>query len=315
MKNWTVFLVSLTASPYLQAAVICNVQGNPTLNFGTVDPFTGGNTPTQVTFNWSCSRGFLESRQNTMCLYVGNDNSGTMLPRQLRPQSGLAPNLPFNVYDSPARVNVVGQPGGTVTNGIEINVSMPLFTFNDRGTVTLYGLLPAPLPGNTRAELHQAQMINSQVRVRTGGTGQSCDGVAPPQTSTYTLTAQVDISDQCQVTASDLDFGTQNTPLTQVDSTSSIAVRCSNATPFNVGLNNGSNGTRQMVNGGNSINYELYKDAGRSLVWGNSGSDRLSGTGQGVGNALNLTVFGRVFADPAAAPGNYVDTVTVEVTF
>ena len=70
-----------------------------------------------------------------------------------------------------------------------------------------------------------------------------------------------------------------------------------------------------MVNGGNSINYELYKDAGRSLVWGNSGSDRLSGTGQGVGNALNLTVFGRVFADPAAAPGNYVDTVTVEVTF
>lgn len=297
------------------AAVECALQGSPTLDFGTVDPFTGGNVPTQVTINWSCSRGILESNQNTMCVHVNTDGSGGMLPRRLLATSGQPPSLPFNVYDSAARSTVVGQPGGATNTGVGVNVSMPSFTFSVRGSVTLYGLLPAPLPGTTRAELHQAIMTGSQVRVRTGGFNQSCSAGAGSVTDTYTLTAQVNIPDQCQVTATDLDFGTRNTPLTQADSTSSITVRCSNSTDFEIGLNGGLTGTRQMTNGSYLVDYELYQNAGRNVVWGNVPGERQAGTGLGPGSGLNFTVYGRVFADPTAEAGSYADTVTVEVTF
>ncbi|MGJ3255867.1 MAG: Csu type fimbrial protein, partial [Alcanivorax sp.] len=274
-----------------------------------------GNVLTQVTVNWSCTRGFFDSNQSTMCVHVGNDNSGGMLPRRLVPNSNQPPSLPFNVYTTAARVEVVGQPGGATNAGIPVNVNMPFFTFNDSGTVTLYGLLPGPLPGTTRAEFHQALMTGSQVRVRPGGFNQSCSANAGNITSNYTLTAQVTIPDQCQVSASDLDFGTRNTPLTQADSTSTVTVRCTNTTDFEVGLNGGLTGNRQMSNGTAQVAYELYQNAGRSVLWGNLPGTRRTGIGQGTGSAQNLTVFGRVFADPTAGEGSYSDTVTVEVTF
>ncbi|WP_349380231.1 spore coat U domain-containing protein [Alcanivorax sp.] len=296
--------------------VICSLQGSPTLDFGNVDPFTGGNVLTQVTVNWSCTRGFFESTQNTMCVHLGNDNNGGMLPRRMVANSNQPPLIPFNVYTTAARVEVVGQPGGATNVGIPINVNMPFFgNRTDSGTVTLYGLLPGPLPGTTRAEFHQALMTNSQVRVREGGFNQSCSAGAGAITDNYTLTAQVNIPDQCQVSATDLDFGTRNTPLAQVDSTSTVTVRCTNTTDFDVGLNGGLNGNRQMSNGTDQVDYELYQDAGRSVLWGNMPGTLQSGIGLGTGSAQNLTVYGRVFPDPSAEAGSYSDTVTVEVTF
>ncbi|WP_348719784.1 spore coat U domain-containing protein [uncultured Alcanivorax sp.] len=297
------------------SAVNCSLQGSPTLDFGNVDPFTGGNVTTQVTVNWSCTRALFDSNQNTMCVHVGNDNSGGMLPRRLVANSNQPPSIPFNVYTTAARVEVVGQPGGATNVGIPVNVNMPFFTFSDSGTVTLYGLLPGPLPGTTRAEFHQALMTGSQVRVRTGGFNQSCSANAGNVTSNYTLTAQVNIPDQCQVSATNLDFGTRNTPLTQADSTSTVTVRCTNTTDFEVGLNGGLTGSRQMSNGTDQVAYELYQNSGRTVVWGNLPGARRTGIGQGTGSAQNLTVFGRVFADPNAEAGSYSDTVTVEVTF
>jgi spore coat protein U-like protein len=317
MKRGNVLLggAVLFLTPCAWGAVNCSLQGSPTLDFGNVDPFTGGNVLTQVTVNWSCTRGFFDSNQNTMCVHVANDNSGGMLPRRLVANSNQPPSIPFNVYTSAARVEVVGQPGGATNSGIPVNVNMPFFTFNDSGTVTLYGLLPGPLPGTTRAEFHQALMTGSQVRVRTGGFNQSCSAGAGAITDNYTLTAQVTIPDQCQVAATDLDFGTRNTPLAQVDSTSTVTVRCTNSTDFEVGLNGGLTGNREMTNGTDQVAYELYQDAARSVDWGNTPGTLQTGIGLGTGSAINLTVYGRVFANPTAEAGSYFDTVTVEVTF
>ena len=317
MKKGTALLGSalLFLAPSAWGAVNCSLQGSPTLDFGNVDPFIGGNVLTQVTVNWSCTRGLFDSTQNTMCVHVGNDNSGGMLPRRLVPNSNQPPTIPFNVYTTAARVEVVGQPGGATNAGIPVNVNMPFFTFNDSGTVTFYGLLPGPLPGTARAEFHQALMTGSQVRVRTGGFNQSCSAGAGAITGNYTFTAQVNIPDQCQVSATDLDFGTRNTPLAQVDSTSTVTVRCTNTTDFDVGLNDGLNGNRQMSNGSGQVAYQLYQNAGRTILWGNTTGTLQSGVGLGTGGAQNFTVFGRVFADPTAEPGSYSDTVTVEVTF
>ncbi|ERP93024.1 hypothetical protein Q670_08215 [Alcanivorax sp. P2S70] len=302
-------------SPGLKAAVECSVQGSPVMDFGTVDPFTGGPVSTQVTVNWSCTRGFFESTQNTLCLHVNNDDTGGMLPRYLVPLSSQPPSLPFNVFDAANHSTVVGQPGGATNTGVGVNVSMPFFTFSASGTATFYGLIATPLPGNTRAELHRALMAGSQARVRINGFNQSCSAGAGAVTDTYTLTAQVNIPDQCQVSSTDLDFGTQNTPLAQADSTSTITVRCSNATDFEVGLNNGASGNRTMTNGSYQVSYELYQDSGRTQRWGTASGEQQSGTGLGPGTGLSFTVFGRVFDDAGAEPGSYSDTVTVVVTF
>jgi spore coat protein U-like protein len=318
MKTGKVILtgVALCLAAPAWSDVICGLQGSPTIDFGTVDPFTGGNVLSQVTVNWSCTRGLFESTQNTMCIHVGTDNNGSILPRRLVANSNQPPLIPFNVYTTAARVEVVGQPGGATNVGIPINVDMPFFgNRTDSGTVTLYGLLPGPLPGTTRAEFHQALMTNSQVRVREGGFNQSCSAGAGAITDNYSLTAQVNIPDQCQVSATDLDFGTRNTPLAQVDSTSTVTVRCTNSTDFEVGLNGGLTGNREMTNGTDQVAYELYQDAARSVDWGNTPGTLQTGIGLGTGSAINLTVYGRVFANPTAEAGSYSDTVTVEVTF
>jgi spore coat protein U-like protein len=71
---------------------------------------------------------------------------------------------------------------------------------------------------------------------------------------------------------------------------------------------------------GQYVEYELYRDAGRSQRWGNDttgGTDTVNGNGSnhGQGSGNGLTVYGRVPAQPEAASGSYSDTVTITLTY
>jgi spore coat protein U-like protein len=69
-----------------------------------------------------------------------------------------------------------------------------------------------------------------------------------------------------------------------------------------------------MTAGGATVGYALYSNAGRTTNWGNTvGTDTVSGTGNGTGQAL--TVYGRVPPQSTPAPGAYSDTITVTVTY
>src|SRR5690349_20093033 len=69
------------------------------------------------------------------------------------------------------------------------------------------------------------------------------------------------------------------------NSSSSITVRCTNTTPFNIGLSAGggqgaTTTTRVMTSGSNTLNYTLYQDQAESKVWGNTvGTDTVAGSG------------------------------------
>lgn len=132
-----------------------------------------------------------------------------------------------------------------------------------------------------------------------------------------TLTLQA----SCQVTStSNVAFGTSSIFTTPLTATGSVAVQCTNTTPYNVGLNAGT-GTgatttnRLMTGGGATIGYQLFRDAARTLNWGNTvGTDTLAGTGNG--QAQTLTVYGLVpVPTTVPAPGTYTDTVQVTVTY
>jgi spore coat protein U-like protein len=110
------------------------------------------------------------------------------------------------------------------------------------------------------------------------------------------------------------------------DTTGNVQVICSAEAPSTVSyvitLNMGNAGSfspRQMTNGANTLNYNLYTDAGRTLIWG----DGTSGTNT-VSDAYNLsvssqtnnyTIYARIAASQSPAVGAYSDAISVTVEF
>lgn len=309
MRTLAVVVLLAALLPEAKAAVTCGLTGNPVLDFGTPDPFAGGNITTTTTLDWSCTKDTPGQPSFTLCFFVSPDTSGNIDPRFMLNQG--IQTLPFNVYSDAAYTTVM-QP---TIDGLPVIVDMPNRGPDTvSGSVTLYGSMPGPLPTDVQTGLHQTLMTNSQVHIVSGTSGNACNTTKQAPSNLYTLTAQVNIPNQCRVTATDLDFGTQVSPLPQTDSQSTVTVHCTNNSAFTVGLDGGLTGNRQMSNGTNLVSYELYQDAGRNQVWDNT-ANRRSGTGLGTASAILLNVFGRLPADPNAAPGIYTDTVTVDVTF
>jgi spore coat protein U-like protein len=143
---------------------------------------------------------------------------------------------------------------------------------------------------------------------------------ASAATATGRMNVRITIQAACEVvSSSDLDFGSVTSTGSAIDQSSTIAVKCSNATPYNLGLGLGSGGSsttaRKMSAGGAEfVSYGLYRDAARSQPWGETiGTDTATATG--TGSNQNFTVYGRVNSQTTPAPGSYSDVVTVTVTY
>jgi spore coat protein U-like protein len=70
-----------------------------------------------------------------------------------------------------------------------------------------------------------------------------------------------------------------------------------------------------MSGGGDFLTYELYKDASRTTVWGNSGTGLLN---PGVSPSMaprSISVYGRVPAAQDSTVAGYSDTITATITF
>jgi len=133
----------------------------------------------------------------------------------------------------------------------------------------------------------------------------------------------------CTVGTSPVAFGVYD-PLAAgpLDTTGNVAVTCTSVgnalVLYRVDLGTGQSGTyntRAMTNGVSQLNYNLYTNAARTLVWGN-------GTGgtrrvwnfyflQPIGSTQtdNHTVYGRIFPAQNVSVGSYLDTLVVTVTF
>ena len=145
-------------------------------------------------------------------------------------------------------------------------------------------------------------------------------GPSSATTTTTTFTATITLAATCLInSASALNFGSAGVLTANVDQTSTIAVQCTNTTPYNIGLDAGTGtgatvAVRKLSTGSATVNYTLYSDSGRTTIWGNTVStDTVAATGNGA--SQSYTVYGRVPAQTTPAPGTYTDTVTVTVTY
>ncbi len=69
-----------------------------------------------------------------------------------------------------------------------------------------------------------------------------------------------------------------------------------------------------MANGPATLNYSMFRDAARTLNWGDTvGVDTVSGVGGG--GVIPHTVYGRIPTGQFVATGPYSDTVTITVTY
>jgi spore coat protein U-like protein len=138
-------------------------------------------------------------------------------------------------------------------------------------------------------------------------------------TDTFDVTATVIAT--CNIDAQDLQFNNYN-PINAaaLDAQTTISLTCTNGTPYALSLNLGngsgaSTATRFMTSAANNkLSYILYRDAGRTQLWGQTaGSDTLAGTG--TGTAATVNVYGRVPMQQTLPAGSYTDTITVTVAW
>jgi spore coat protein U-like protein len=119
-------------------------------------------------------------------------------------------------------------------------------------------------------------------------------------------------------------FGTyQVFDVTPLDSTGSITVLCSGVLPtdlITIEIDGGSSSNpanRYMLNGLISLNYNLYLDPSRMLIWGNgaNGTSVLGPLAIADQTPTTWTVYGRISPMQNVSAGNYSDTVMVTVQF
>lgn len=142
------------------------------------------------------------------------------------------------------------------------------------------------------------------------------------QTATTTFQVQITIQSTCTIddpAPTNVDFGGQPSSAINVDAIGQLNVNCTPGTDYVIALDDGQNsggggvGARAMANGADLVTYQLYSDAGRTTIWGETlGTDTVAGTGTGAVQAY--PVYGRV--PIASAPAaSYLDVVTATISF
>ncbi len=128
-------------------------------------------------------------------------------------------------------------------------------------------------------------------------------------------------SASCRFTSvSDISFASYNVFSSSANTSGvgSLTLKCgneehaSNEVTLSTGQSN-NYATRFMKSGSNRLNYNLYTNVSRTVVWGNGTGG--SSVMKADKNTTTLTIYGLIPSGQDAAFGSYQDTVTATVDF
>lgn len=136
--------------------------------------------------------------------------------------------------------------------------------------------------------------------------------------ATFSVTATV-LPSCTLVGGTTLAFGVVS-PGVQADGSVAVTATCTVGTTYTLALDAGTGagatvGARRMTSGADTLNYLLYRDAGRTQPWGDGTNGTSTAAGTGTGVAQTVTVYGRVPSNASATVGVYADLVTVTATY
>lgn len=132
------------------------------------------------------------------------------------------------------------------------------------------------------------------------------------------LVAPLAASGACMVSSTVLSFGAID-PLIQMqhDSTAEILVTCDASTQYAISLSAGQ-GTfsqRTMVSASGTLNYNLYIDSQRTLIWGDGTGITRTVNGSADTSGTAHTVYASVPWQSRAIPGTYGDSIVITVIY
>lgn len=312
----------MTAVAAASASISCTASMS-NLSFGNVDPYNSGTTASAA-LSYTCTNSGISppTYSAMICFSIGEPGGGSYNPRKM---TGPGNNtLNFQLYQDASLATVWGSQffGFNSPKMLSITLAGGFFGgASTSGTIPLYGQIfngqtTAP-PGNYSDSYGPGDTAITINQVQGNNPPNSCDSTVDGRFGSFTVSAAVTKS--CYVTANDLNFGTNGLLTSVVSGSTTLAVQCSNGTPYNIGLDAGLNGggnvnARKMLFGTDSISYQLYQNAGLTQVWGNTvGTNTVPGSG--TGSTQSYTVYGRVPPQTTPTPGQYKDLITVYVTY
>jgi len=300
-------------------AIQCDVfMGGNQMRFGTFNLLDGGVKTAVASLSYGCSAS-PEPANALICISLGSGPGGDYSNRYLDDKGQ---RLAFNLYKDASLSNVWGSiDAGGSPSGVAVLLPLPA---NERrtGAIDIYGGITTAGQAGKPSGWYDTHYIGGwpvkiSYMVHVPGMPVSCNN-AFTAIATTTFYIQAIVSKDCRIDgATAMDFGSVASPLDRnVESQSFITVTC-NGTAYRVSLSNGlhAQGNRRRMHGpGGYVDYELYRDPGRSLRWGNNPwYDGVTQTGNG--HPQTLPVYGRVPKQTLSADGTYSDTITVTVDY
>ena len=309
-------LILLMGGAKQATAISCDIyMGGKQMVFGTLNVLDGQAKSTTATISYGCS-GAPEPLTVLICLSLGSGPNSNVDQRYLT--SGDRDQLAFNLYTDASMSAVWGSiDAGGGASGVPLLLQLPAYKRGE-ATAQIYGSIsPRGQTGLPAGHYDATWPAKINYRVHQPGMPVSCESTFTGQADTE-FYIQAVIAKDCRIeSASPLDFGSVAGVMPQhLDANAIISVIC-NGTAYRVGLDDGRHArdkVRRMSGPRGYIEYELYRDSGRTERWGNNfWYDGVARTGTGV--TQSLTVYGRVPMQPLAGSGVYSDTITVTVDY
>ncbi|WP_049722208.1 Csu type fimbrial protein [Gilvimarinus polysaccharolyticus] len=310
------------------ATTNCNASASD-LVFGNIS--MGATQNNTATVNIECNTfglSLLATARVRMCLNIdaGVATNSTVNARTMSTAS--LEQVQFQIYRDAGRYQTWSN---TVASDVDIDLQYSVPVLGGSGTTSaiLYGQIPAQLALATGN--HQNSFVGAHTRLdyryaeRLLGTPSwptSCtSGGNGGGSITFPFNANATVPASCVIdVVNNLNFGsTPGLISSNQDQTTNFSFTCTKTTPWKVSLDDGLHAvgaTRHMRLGTteNYVEYELYRDSGRTLRWGNT-PDVDTVNNAGTGSSQNLTIYGRVPAPQSLPSGSYSDTVTVTITY
>lgn len=306
------------------AVVQCSNPQMTALAFGDVDA-QSTQTDATATFSITCENTLLlQTRAATICVSIGQ-------PREMT-TSGSA-KLNFELYKEASHSNVWGSQFGGAATPLKFDVTLGPRESKPFST-TLHGRVLAGqtsvTPGAYAKSYPGTETNNARATVNAPGstTPPGTCNTNPTGNLYFQFPVSATVPKKCEVTAqtAPINLGSKPASDKNILGNSIISIRCTNTTPYNIGLTpsppNGNTSGGGLLNGtpGNTdkVPYQLFSDPARTKEWGNTASASSVGNGvKGIninGLAQNYPVYTTV---PSAdfKPDNYSDTVTINLNY
>jgi spore coat protein U-like protein len=221
--------------------------------------------------------------------------------------------LDYELYSDGGRTQVWGST--EVPQTISISPSG-----SGEATATIFARVfggQSTVPVGSYSRIFSGSDVTVRYGLQTGS--ETCTSITGTATASFTVTANV--TPQCTLTTSDINFGTVGELSNPVTASGTVTVRCTSNAGYTISMDGGisksTDPTRRWMGGTTpqtGVSYGLYQNSDYSLPWGNTPGLTKTDTGSGIDKIF--TVYGRTNPSTITPPADtYNDTVIVTVTY